>query len=123
MLVSLWNRRVIQIADHILVHSQIYHQRLLRMGVSRDHVTSTPLLHLFIGGSWLGAFPDLAASVEYQPWRSSLDVRNIIKGIEYLITACAMMKADKHFQVGGYCWFWGYLEVLGGGFAGPIGGS
>ncbi len=97
MLVSLWNRRVIQIADHILVHSQIYHQRLLRMGVSRDHVTSTPLLHLFIGGSWLGAFPDLAASVEYQPWALFFGRSKQYKGIEYLITACAMMKADKSF--------------------------
>ena len=97
VLIRFWNRCVIRIADHILVHNQTYHQRLLRTGLSTERVTSTPLLHLFIGGSWLGAYPDLAASVEYQPWALFFGRLKQYKGIEYLITACAMMKSDTSF--------------------------
>ncbi len=95
--IRLWNRQIVRTADHILVHGQTFLQRLLAMGVSRERVTSTPLLHLFIGGSWLGSFPDLAASVEYQPWALFFGRLKPYKGVEYLISACAMMKTDKSF--------------------------
>jgi glycosyltransferase involved in cell wall biosynthesis len=96
-LIRLWNRWVVRTADHILVHGQTFVQRLLEMGISREQVTSMPLLHLFIGGSWLGAFPDLTASVEYQPWALFFGRLKPYKGVEYLISACAMMKTDKSF--------------------------
>ena len=97
IIIRLWNRQVIRTADHILVHGQTFLQRLLDMGVARERVTSTPLLHLFIGGGWLGSFSDLAASVEYQPWALFFGRLKPYKGIEYLISACAMMKTDKAF--------------------------
>ena len=97
MVIRFWNRLIIRTADHILVHGQTFMQRLLEMGVSRDRVTSTPLLHLFIGGSWLESFSDLAASVEYQPWALFFGRLKPYKGVEYLISACAMMKTDKSF--------------------------
>ncbi len=97
-LLHLWNRQVVRAADHILVHGQTYHQRLLRMGVAPEKVTSTPLLHLFIGGSWLGAYHDLTAAVEYQPWALFFGRLKEYKGIEYLITACAMMSRDNGGQ-------------------------
>lgn len=113
-LIRMWNRQIIRAADHVLVHGQTYHQRLLEMGIPSERVTSTPLLHLFIGGSWLGDFPDLAASVEYQPWALFFGRLKQYKGIEYLITACAMMKADKSFPgrviiagLGDLSKFWG----------------
>lgn len=96
-LIRLWNRRIIRMADHILVHGQTFVQRLVKMGVPRERVTSTPLLHLFIGGSWLGRGSDLAASVEYQPWALFFGRLKPYKGVEYLISACAMMKTDKSF--------------------------
>ncbi|MBN1875708.1 MAG: glycosyltransferase family 4 protein [Anaerolineae bacterium] len=95
--IRLWNSQVVRTADHILIHGQTFMQRLLDMGVPRERVTSTPLLHLFIGGSWLGGFPDLAASVEYQPWALFFGRLKPYKGVEYLISACAMMKTDKSF--------------------------
>jgi glycosyltransferase involved in cell wall biosynthesis len=97
MLIRLWNRQIMRNSDHILVHANTYHQRLLAMGVPEERVTSTPLLHLFVGGSWLGAFPDLAASVEYQPWALFFGRLKQYKGVEYLITACAMMNGDGGF--------------------------
>ena len=90
-LLWVWNRQVIASADHIMVHGETYFQRLLAMGVSPKRVTSTPLLHLFIGGSWVGACPDLAASVEYQPWALFFGRLKQYKGLEYLISACAML--------------------------------
>jgi glycosyltransferase involved in cell wall biosynthesis len=94
VLLRLWNRRVIQTADHILVHGHTYYNRLLAMDVPPERVTLTPLLHLFVGGSWLSAWPDLAASVEYQPWALFFGRLKQYKGIEYLITACAMMNGN-----------------------------
>ncbi|MBN2394325.1 MAG: glycosyltransferase family 4 protein [Anaerolineae bacterium] len=95
--VHLWNRQIIRAADYILVHGQTFLQRLLDMGLPRERVTSTPLLHLFVGGSWLGGSTDLAASVEYQPWALFFGRLRPYKGVEYLISACAMMKTDKSF--------------------------
>ena len=97
MVIRVWNRLVIRTADHILVHGQTFVQRLADMGVPRERITSTPLLHLFVGGSWLGGFPDLTASVEYQPWALFFGRLKPYKGVEYLISACAMLKTDKSF--------------------------
>ena len=96
-LFRLWNWKVIRTADHLLVHAQAYQQRLLDMGVPRERVTSTPMLHLFIGGSWLGISPDLAVSIEYQPWALFFGDLRQDKGVEYLLSACAMMETDKSF--------------------------
>jgi glycosyltransferase involved in cell wall biosynthesis len=87
----LWNRRVMQTADHILVHAQTYYERIVGMGVPPEQVTSTPLMHLFIGGSWLGAWSDLTVPVEYQPWALFFGRLKEYKGIDYLMAACAMM--------------------------------
>ncbi|MEJ5308904.1 MAG: glycosyltransferase family 4 protein [Anaerolineae bacterium] len=93
----IWNRQIVRTADHILVHGQTFVRRLLDMGVPPEQVTSTPLLHLFVGGSWLGALSNLAAAVEYQPWALFFGRLKPYKGVEYLISACAMMKTDKSF--------------------------
>lgn len=97
-LIRFWNQRVIQMADHILIHGHTYYRRLLEMGVSPDRVTLTPLLHLFVGGSWVGACPNLATSVEYQPWALFFGRLKEYKGIEYLITACALMNGSDGHQ-------------------------
>jgi len=91
VLLRMWNQHVIRTADHILVHGQTYYQRLLEMGLTPDRVTSTPLLHLFVGGSWLGVTSDLAVSVEYQRWALFFGRLKEYKGLEYLFTACEMM--------------------------------
>jgi glycosyltransferase involved in cell wall biosynthesis len=92
VLLRVWNQHVIRVSDHILVHGQTYYRRMLDdMEVPSDRVTSTPLLHLFVGGSWLGVTSDLAVSVEYQPWALFFGRLKEYKGLEYLFTACAMM--------------------------------
>ena len=47
-LLYLWNNSILRTADHILVHGQIYRERLLRQGLSEQRVSHTPLLHLFL---------------------------------------------------------------------------
>ncbi|NLF00023.1 MAG: glycosyltransferase family 4 protein, partial [Anaerolineales bacterium] len=94
-LLRIWNRQIMGAADHILVHGETYYERVLEMGVQPDRVTSTPLLHLFVGGDWIRSHPDLALSVEYEPWALFFGRLKQYKGIEYLITATAMMDNDK----------------------------
>ncbi len=48
-LIRAWNRAVVNNADHILVHGQVYRQRLLNEGKPAAQVTATPLLHLSLG--------------------------------------------------------------------------
>jgi starch synthase len=90
-LLHVWNRLVIRSADHILVHGQTYRQRLLDMGVPAGRVTWTPLLHLFLGGTLLGATSDVGASVAYEPWALFFGRLSPYKGLDYLLTACALM--------------------------------
>jgi glycosyltransferase involved in cell wall biosynthesis len=94
-LLRIWNRQVIQSADYIMVHGETYYERLMAMRVPPERVISTPLMHLFIGGVWVGAWPHLAAAVEYQPWALFFGRLKPYKGLEYLISACAMMGTGK----------------------------
>jgi len=91
LLLRLWNRLVIRTAHHILVHGQTYRQRLLALGLPPHRVTWTPLLHLFLGSTWLSPTPDLAAAVEYQPWALFFGRMEQYKGVDHLLTACAML--------------------------------
>ncbi len=43
-----WNRFILRWARHILVHGQIYRERLIAQGLPPERVTYTPLLHLFV---------------------------------------------------------------------------
>ncbi len=43
-----WNNSIKRLADHVLVHGQLYRARLIAEGVKAEHVTSVPLLHLFV---------------------------------------------------------------------------
>jgi glycosyltransferase involved in cell wall biosynthesis len=90
-----WNRLVGHLADHILVHGQTYRQHLLKQGVSPSRVTWTPLLHLFLGGTRLEADSDLAASVKYESWALFFGRIERYKGVDCLLTACAMMEEER----------------------------
>ena len=43
-----WNNSIKRLANHVLVHGQLYRARLIAEGLKADRVTSVPLLHLFM---------------------------------------------------------------------------
>jgi starch synthase len=46
-----WNNSIKRLANHLLVHSELYRARLITDGLPADRVTSVPLLHLFVNQS------------------------------------------------------------------------
>lgn len=92
-LLYFWNRQIVRHAHHILVHGACYRERLLHQGVSPERVTHTPLMHLFLGEAWLGGAEYLAHRVRYEPWALFFGRLEHYKGVDYLITASAMLDA------------------------------
>jgi len=92
-LLHIWNRNVLRCADHILIHAQCYHQRLQAHGIAPARLTCTPLLHLFLGHTWLDEVEALAAEVSYAPEVLFFGRLESYKGIDALMTAWAMMES------------------------------
>ncbi len=91
-LLYIWNGLIVRSAQHVLVHGERYRERLIAGGLAADRVTYTPLLHLFVGSARLA--PDLApaaSDVEYQPWALFFGRLERYKGVDYLLTASAML--------------------------------
>lgn len=86
-----WNWLVIRLADHLLVHGLCYLNRLLAQGVPPRRVTQVPLLHLFLGQTWLEGVEHLTTRVSYEPWALFFGRLEQYKGVDHLITACAML--------------------------------
>jgi glycosyltransferase involved in cell wall biosynthesis len=89
-LLHAWNRRILSLADHILVHGVRYEQRLLQQGHPEARLTCTPLMHLFLGHTWLSELDALAADVAYEPHVLFFGRMEKYKGVDHLITAWAM---------------------------------
>jgi len=90
LLLHAWNHGVLHMADHILVHGIRYRERLADMGIAKDGLTCTPLLHLFLGHTWLGEVEHLARTVRYEPSVLFFGRLEPYKGINHLLTAWAM---------------------------------
>jgi glycosyltransferase involved in cell wall biosynthesis len=88
-----WNWLVVRWADRILVHGERYRRRLLATGVPPGKVTCTPLLHLFVGGSWVERAAELADAATYEPWALFFGRVERYKGVDTLIEACARMES------------------------------
>ena len=91
-LLHVWNNRVIHAADHILIHAANCAQRLVDKRVKEEHMTCTPLLHLFLGHTWLGELAQLGKQVSYDPWVLFFGRMEKYKGVDHLITAWAMIE-------------------------------
>jgi glycosyltransferase involved in cell wall biosynthesis len=89
-----WNRAVLGLADQILVHGVRYRNRLVERGLPASKVSCTPLLHLFLGHTWLGQGDSLTADVRYDPSILFFGRLERYKGVSHLLTAWAMM--DRH---------------------------
>ena len=88
----LWNRRVIRAADHILVHGAAYRQRLQAWGLPGERVTWIPPFRLFVGQGLRKSDAAPPQPVAYEPWALYLGPLERRRGLENLITACALME-------------------------------
>ncbi|MBN1262048.1 MAG: glycosyltransferase family 4 protein [Anaerolineae bacterium] len=93
-LLYVWNHGILRSADHILVHANRYRDRLLKKGIPEHKVTSTPLLHLFIGHTWLGKVEAISENVTYEPFVLFFGRLERYKGVAHLLTAWSMMDAE-----------------------------
>jgi glycosyltransferase involved in cell wall biosynthesis len=105
LLLRAWNRGVLRLADHVLVHGIRYRERLLGMGIPAERLTCTPLLFLFLGHTWLGEVEHLAQGVRYEPWVLFFGRLERYKGVDHLLTAWAMTNGcetgDPHLVLAG----------------------
>jgi glycosyltransferase involved in cell wall biosynthesis len=92
-LLYVWNNSIERLADHILVHSQAYRERLIARGLSADRVTAVPLLHLFMSYELERILQDRAAqevarpSAAQAPFALFFARVEAYKGVDVLIEA------------------------------------
>lgn len=91
LLIRLWNRLVVRQADHVLVHGHRYLQRLVERGVAAEKVTHIPLLHLFLGATFLSDQPHDAGDVSYEPFVLFFGRLEEYKGLDTLLSAASML--------------------------------
>jgi glycosyltransferase involved in cell wall biosynthesis len=88
----LWNRRVVRAADHLLVHGPAYRQRLQAWGLPGEQVTWIPPFRLFVSQGLRKAHAAPPQPAAYEPWALYLGPLERRRGLENLITACALME-------------------------------
>ncbi|MGB3715269.1 MAG: glycosyltransferase family 4 protein [Candidatus Promineifilaceae bacterium] len=93
-LLHIWNRLITQSADKILVHGEVYRQRLILKGLSADSVVSTPLLHLFVGFTNQLAARDAALEVSFDNKILFFGRIEEYKGVEVLIEAYRLLRSQ-----------------------------
>ncbi len=86
-LLYVWNNSILRWADHILVHGQIYRDRLARQGLSDGRVGYTPLLHLFLSHAAEAALRQTPPSVTLEPFALFFARIEAYKGIDTLFEA------------------------------------
>lgn len=94
-LIRLWNRQIIRGADRLLVHGQVYRQRLLAAGVAPQRVVAMPLLHGFLSYPQRGRPAALSdAEAPCQPWALFFGRLERYKGVTTLLEAAARAQGE-----------------------------
>ncbi len=94
-LLKYWNQRIIQTANHILVHGHQYRQRLLAQGVAAEEVTYAPLLHLFLSHAAAVSFASQHIPATYEPFALFFGRVEKYKGIDDLLAAYTQLQASQ----------------------------
>jgi glycosyltransferase involved in cell wall biosynthesis len=93
-LLHAWNRLITQSADKILVHGEVYRQRLIQNGLPANSVVSTPLLHLFVGFTNQPAARDAALKTSYDNKILFFGRLQEYKGVEVLLEAYRLLRSQ-----------------------------
>lgn len=87
-LIQLWNQAVVRWSNHILVHGEMYRERLLVKGLPAERISATPLLHLFLSHDTLEqAQGSSALEVVHEPWALFFGRLERYKGVACLLEA------------------------------------
>lgn len=93
-LLHVWNRLITQSVDKILVHGEVYRQRLIERGFAASSVVFTPLLHLFVGFNNQPSARDAALETSYGNKILFFGRMEEYKGVEVLLEAYRLLRAQ-----------------------------
>ncbi len=97
-LLHMWNGLILRWADRILVHGQLYHNRLLRRGFTPERVEYVPLLHLCLGYESEAALRQTPPDPRYEPFVLFFARVEAYKGVDVLIEAMRQLQETTSFQ-------------------------
>ena len=86
-LLYVWNHRVRNGADHLLVHGERFRDELLAHGIAPTQVTHTPLMHLFLSYQQERRLLQSPATIQHEPWALFFARFEVYKGLPVLIEA------------------------------------
>jgi glycosyltransferase involved in cell wall biosynthesis len=96
-LLYIWNNSILRWADHILVHGQLYRERLMQRGLLETQVSWTPLLHLFLSYEKEAALRKTQPVVTREPFALFFARIEAYKGLDTLFEA--MLRLNSHTGV------------------------
>ena len=95
-LLPLWNKTIYRSASHLVVHGNIYRDRMINAGFSKDRVTAIPLLHLFLRYKAQSEISDNGPEVNYGTFFLFFGRFERYKGIDILVKAFCEMKTSNN---------------------------
>jgi glycosyltransferase involved in cell wall biosynthesis len=95
-LLPLWNKAIYRSTSHLVVHGNIYRDRLINTGFSEDRVTAIPLLHLFLSYEAQSEISNDKSKVSYGSFFLFFGRFERYKGIDILVKAFCEMKMSNN---------------------------
>ena len=92
-LLYVWNNSILRTANHILVHGQVYRNRLLKQGLSAQQVSYAPLLHLFLSYEREAALRQAPPAVSTEPFALFFARIEAYKGVDTLLDAMRQLES------------------------------
>ena len=97
-LLHVWNGLILRWADRILVHGQLYRERLRERGFKPDRVVYTPLLHLCLSYESEVSVRQTPPVVQYEPFALFFARIEAYKGVDVLIEAMRQLESKTSLR-------------------------